>query len=283
MRPIVKTTFTGLVALGLAAFLSSANAAEATSFNGKVTAVDKSAQTVTVDGETYQLLSTTKITKDESQSATINDLAAGKQVSGQFKMSAENKKEVLSVDVGSSAVGGTSAASSAEAGSQFSGRVGRIDTTAQTLTVGGQTYQVLATTKIMRDNKPASLNEVRAGQQVSGMYKLSAENKMELLTVDVGGRAAATGAAQNNATSETGATFRGRVAKVDAAAQTVTVGNQTYHILPTTTISTTDGTAMTLANVKAAQTVSGTYKKSAEGRMELLTLRIAQPAAQPAK
>jgi ribosomal protein S1 len=272
MRSVTKLTLAGLLAFGLAASLPSASAQDAAAFSGKVSSVDKSAQTVVINNQTYHLLPTSRITKNQLP-ATASDLAVGEQVSGQFKNSAENQMEVLTLDI-AQATGGTIGTGTAESGASFSGRVTKVDPSAKTVMVGGQTYQVLATSKIMRDNKPASLNEIKPGQQVAGVYKTSAENKMEVLTMDVGGRGAAVGGTGDTTTGSTGATVSGKVTKVDPVTQTVTIGNRTFHVLPTTTITTTDGSAATLGNVQANQTVSGTYKKATTGNLELLTLKV---------
>jgi len=291
---IRKLAMAAVLSLGMAAFCPSVNADNASgdgaSFQGKVSSVDASAKTVVVNGQTYQILATSKITNNQ-QPATANDVAIGETVSGKYKRSAENKMEVLTMDItgqSSTAIGGTADNTATQSGSSFSGRVAQVDPTAKTVTVGTDTYQVLATTKITRDNKPASLNEIRRGQQIFGHYKMSAENKMELLTVDVGARATGSvgaiqgnvGGTQNRATTESGAavSFSGRVTKIDPAAQTITIGARTFQLLPTSTISTAQGGATTLADVKANQMVNGTYKKSAEGKMEVLTLQVGTPA-----
>jgi len=284
---IRKLAMAAVLTLGMVAFCPTANAdnasAEGASFQGKVSSVDPSAKTVVVNGQTYQILATSKITNNQ-QPATANDLAIGEHVSGKYKKSAENKMEVLTMDItrqSSTAIGGTADNTATQSGSSFSGRVTQIDPAAKTLTVGTTTYQVLATTRITRDSKPSSLNEIRRGQQIAGQYKLSAENKMELLTVDVGGRViGAVGGTQNNPTTETGSavSFSGRVTKIDPATQTVTIGARTFQILATSAITTAEGTTTTLADVKASQLVSGTYKKSAEGKLEVLTLHVGTPA-----
>jgi hypothetical protein len=278
MKSIRRVACTGMLILGMAAFLPVAQAAD--TFQGRVSSVDKSSQSVVVNGQTYHILASSQI-KQNGQAASINDLAAGEQVSGQYKKSAENRLEVLTMDVTAgqnTAQGGTSSATTTDTttGSSFNGTVSKVDTSAKTVTIGGQTYHVLATSRLMKDNKPASLNEIRVGQQISGNYKTSAENRMEVLTADISGTrsAANTGGTQERGTTEAGAQFSGKVSKVNLGSQTVIIGNQTYQLLPTTVVTSVKGRNVTMANLKADQDVSGTYKKSAEGKRELLTLHI---------
>jgi ribosomal protein S1 len=282
MKSIRKMMTAGLLAMGMAALLSNSIAddsvAGGASFKGKVSSVDATAQTVVIDGQTYQVLRTSQIKKTD-QPATINDLAVGAEVSGQYKRSAENKMEVLSMDIinqGSTvAVGGTTDATTSDSRSAFSGRVSQIDTAAKTVTIGDRTYQVLATSRLMRDSKPVAINDIKVGQHISGYYKTSTENKMEVLTADIGSAIMpAVGGTRNVPTTQAGASFNGRVTKVDPATQTITVGRQTFQLLPTSTITTGNGSPATLAEVKATQQVSGTYHKSAEGKMEVLTMQI---------
>jgi hypothetical protein len=69
-----------------------------------------------------------------------------------------------------------------------------------------------------------------------------------------------------------GATFKGKVSAVDATAMTVTVASKTYNITSETKI-TKDGKPATLADVVVDDTVGGTYKTDASGKLNALTLR----------
>ena len=82
------------------------------------------------------------------------------------------------------------------------------------------------------------------------------------------------GAAQDQTTTGAGASFSGKIGKVDRSGQTIRVDKQTYQIRPTTTITRVDGSPMTLANLKEDQRVSGTYKRADNGTLELLSLQI---------
>jgi ribosomal protein S1 len=162
-----------------------------------------------------------------------------------------------------------------EQGASFKGKVSSIDKSAQTFKVDGETYQLLPTSRITKHEKRAVAGDLAVGQQVEGQFKRSAEDKREVLSMDVT-KAADTsmGAARDRETSESGATFQGRISRVNRNADTIRVGNHTYHVLPTTQISRASGEATTLSNLRQDQRVRGTYKESAEGKRELLSLEV---------
>ena len=72
-------------------------------FRGKVSAVDKSAKTVTLEGKdkgrTYQITSATKITKD-GKPAVLDAVTVGESVGGLAKSNAAGKWEVVTLRVG---------------------------------------------------------------------------------------------------------------------------------------------------------------------------------------
>ena len=72
-------------------------------FRGKVSAVDKSAKTVTLEGKdkgrTYQITSATKITKD-GKPAVLDAVTVGESVGGLAKPNAAGKWEVVTLRVG---------------------------------------------------------------------------------------------------------------------------------------------------------------------------------------
>src|SRR5262245_28933365 len=83
MRSHGKIIFSGVLAIAAAGFLFSSRAddetsAEGAAFAGKVTKVDKSAQTLIVNKQTYHVLPTTQITRS-GKPATINDIKTGEQ------------------------------------------------------------------------------------------------------------------------------------------------------------------------------------------------------------
>ncbi|HEX5219246.1 MAG TPA: DUF5666 domain-containing protein [Verrucomicrobiae bacterium] len=280
MKTIRSMTLTAALATSLALFTVNTTAQQSTAgestVKGKVTSVDKSSQTVMIDGRSFQLLPTTRVTSNDQQ-VSIDNIKAGQQVSGQYKPSAENKMELTSLEV-SPAVGGTSDSSSAESGNNFSGKVSKVDSASQTVTIGNQTYQVLPTTRITRNDQQASISDVKAGTQVSGQYKKSAENNLELLTLGVS--SAVGGTSDSNTGSTGGASgggstrFSGKVTNVDMSRQRVTIGNRTYQMLPTSTLTLPNGKQTTLTNLKPNQQVSGTYKESSSGNFEILSMQV---------
>jgi hypothetical protein len=283
MKLISRIGLSGLLAISMTALSFSQTddrSPEGGSFSGKVSSVDKSAQTVVVNGKTYQLLGTSQITKNE-QPANVNDLAKGDKVAGKFKTSVENKMEVLKLDIvgksGAEVAGGTQGDSdSNEHGAKFSGKVSKVDNAARTVTIGSRTFQVLPTTTITQNGAPVNLNDLKPGTQLSGRYKTSDLDKLEVLTMEIGGRGAnqAVGAAQDQGTTGTGASFSGKISKVDRSAQTIKIGKQTYRIEPNTMITRVDGSPLSLSNLKEDQNVSGTYKRVDNGTLELLSLQV---------
>jgi ribosomal protein S1 len=265
-----------ILAIGLAAPLNlkaDDASAEGTPVKGKISSVDKTSQTVTVDNQTYQVLPTTQIKKN-NQAATFSDLAVGQQLTANYKKSSEGKMELLSAEVGAQDTASSSA--SADGNGTFSGRISKVDTKAGTFTIAGQTYQVVATSQLMRDQKRASINDLKPGERLAGQYKMSAENKMEVLHANIGATSSAVGGTRDIGSTDTGASFSGKVTKVDLAAQTFMIGNKTYQLLPTTTIASTDGTTATVVDLKENPHVTGTYKKSAEGKLEVTSLHITE-------
>ncbi len=158
----------------------------------------------------------------------------------------------------------------------FAGRISSVDKSKNTVTVDGEKYVLLQSTRVTKNDSAATASDLKAGQRVEGRYKKSAEDKREVLYVDIK-KAANVGGARERATTESGATFRGRIARVNDDRQTIRVGDRTYHVLPTTTISRASGGTATLQQLKADQFVTGTYKLSAEGKYELLSLEVGRP------
>ena len=71
--------------------------------------------------------------------------------------------------------------------------------------------------------------------------------------------------------------FHGKVAAVDAAAATVTVGTTTVNITSETKI-TKDGKPATLADITVGEKVGGAYKKDEAGKMNAVSIRIGEKA-----
>ena len=161
----------------------------------------------------------------------------------------------------------------------FEGKVSAINKSAQTVVVDGQTYQVLPTTRLTRNGRNATIADFTKGQKVVGTYKKSAENKLEVISLDVD-RASNknVGGTSDRAATDSAKSFNGTVAKVNVSDQTLKVGTRIYQILPTTIIHNKAGKQGTLADIKDDQHVNGTFKKSAEGKLEVLTLDVGRKA-----
>lgn len=72
---------------------------ESNVFNGKVSAVDAKAMTLTVGKRTFEVTSDTKITKD-GKPAILSDIAVGDKVGGAYKQSGDGKLAATTVNVG---------------------------------------------------------------------------------------------------------------------------------------------------------------------------------------
>ncbi|MDB6026490.1 MAG: hypothetical protein JWM68_2713 [Verrucomicrobiales bacterium] len=74
-------------------------------------------------------------------------------------------------------------------GMPFHGKLSAVDETAKTITVAGKekdrTFFVTSKTKIIKDNKPATLSDAKVGDEVGG-YAVMVGDKAELGTLRVG-------------------------------------------------------------------------------------------------
>lgn len=68
----------------------------------------------------------------------------------------------------------------------FNGKVAAVDATAMTVTVGSQTLNVTAETKIIKDGKPATLADITVGEPARGSYKKDDAGKLNAATISVG-------------------------------------------------------------------------------------------------
>jgi hypothetical protein len=73
-------------------------------FNGKLSAIDTKAMTLTVGERTFDITSDTKITKD-GKSATLADGVVGETVGGAYKKGADGKLMATSIHFGAKADG----------------------------------------------------------------------------------------------------------------------------------------------------------------------------------
>ncbi len=74
---------------------------------------------------------------------------------------------------------------------RFSGKLSKVDTTAKTITVenktkGDRTFEITSDTKIMKDGKPATLEDGVVGEPVGGTYAESSDGKMTAKIVRFG-------------------------------------------------------------------------------------------------
>ncbi len=74
-------------------------------------------------------------------------------------------------------------------GFPFRGKVASIDNTAKTITVGERTFQITSKTRVTRDGKPATLEDGKVGEPVTGYVKKSEDGKLNATTVHFGAKA----------------------------------------------------------------------------------------------
>lgn len=73
----------------------------------------------------------------------------------------------------------------------FNGKAVAVDKAAKTIKLSGEkgrTVQVTATTRIVKGGNPATLDDLKEGEEVSGGYKTSADGKMEATVLNIGPR-----------------------------------------------------------------------------------------------
>jgi hypothetical protein len=75
----------------------------------------------------------------------------------------------------------------------FAGRLGSVDKVAMTFTLDektkpGRTFEVTSETRIMKEGKPATLNDGVVGYPVRGSYTKSADGKFEAHTISFGAK-----------------------------------------------------------------------------------------------
>ena len=74
-------------------------------------------------------------------------------------------------------------------GGGFTGKAAAVDKAAKTVKLSGEkgrVLQIVATTKILKDGKPATLDDLKDGDDVYGGYKAGAEGKLEATTLNIG-------------------------------------------------------------------------------------------------
>ncbi len=74
-------------------------------------------------------------------------------------------------------------------GGGFTGKAVSVDKAAKTVKLSGEkgrTLTITGTTKIMKDGKPAKLEDLKDGDDVFGGYKTAADGKLEATTLTIG-------------------------------------------------------------------------------------------------
>jgi hypothetical protein len=63
------------------------------------------------------------------------------------------------------------------------GNVDAVDTSANTLTVGGQVIYVATSTKLSKQGKTIQLTDILVGEKVNGTVRMTFDGKLEALTI----------------------------------------------------------------------------------------------------
>ena len=86
------------------------------------------------------------------------------------QMSAQEKKEAPAAE--------KKHAPKRERGLPFHGKVTALDKTAKTVTVGKRVFHITSATRIVKNGKPATLNDGAVGDEVGGSYTKSDDGKL---------------------------------------------------------------------------------------------------------
>ncbi len=73
----------------------------------------------------------------------------------------------------------------------FRGVVAEVDKNGKVVTVGTLKIEITSETKLNKDGKPAVLDDVAAGDQVTGSYRRAEDGKLTGITINVGPKAPA--------------------------------------------------------------------------------------------
>jgi hypothetical protein len=73
-----------------------------------------------------------------------------------------------------------------ERGIPFRGKVAALDKTVKTLTVGERVFHITADTKMRKDNKPATLDDVAVGDEIGGTYSKGDDGKLTAKSLRIG-------------------------------------------------------------------------------------------------
>ncbi|MBI5799320.1 MAG: hypothetical protein HZA92_01160 [Verrucomicrobia bacterium] len=78
----------------------------------------------------------------------------------------------------------------------FNGKAAAVDKAAKTVKLSGEkarVIQITGTTRIVKGGNPATLDDLKEGEDVSGGFKTSADGKMEATVLNIGPRPPAKG------------------------------------------------------------------------------------------
>ena len=70
----------------------------------------------------------------------------------------------------------------------FRGKIDSVDKQAKTVKVGERVFQITSDTRIMKDGKPATLDDAKAGEEVGGAYREGSDKKLNLVSLRLGAR-----------------------------------------------------------------------------------------------
>lgn len=68
----------------------------------------------------------------------------------------------------------------------FRGKVGAVDKVAKTFMIGERTFHLTADSKVMKDGKPATLDDAVVGEEVGGQARKSEDGKLTVTSVRFG-------------------------------------------------------------------------------------------------
>ena len=100
----------------------------------------------------------------------------------------------------------------------FHGKVGAVDKTAKTITVGGLVFQVTSETKITKADKPATMDAASVGEEIRGSYKKTENGKLVAVLIRIGPKPEA-GEAKKEGDLKKEGVKKGDKAKKDTTAQ----------------------------------------------------------------
>lgn len=68
----------------------------------------------------------------------------------------------------------------------FKGTIAALDKQAKTIKVGERVFQVTSTTRFIKENKPATLDDAKVGDEVGGAYREGDDKKLNLVSLRIG-------------------------------------------------------------------------------------------------